>query len=74
MQKTFSAIKQADIMYVNSDNNIQTVIGAVNGIRIIGSYNLPARHGKRRSIKENSIWLLNMVRKTAGMISISEKM
>lgn len=41
VQKTFSAIKQADIMYVNSDNNIQTVIGAVNGIRIIGSYNLP---------------------------------
>ena len=41
VQKTFSAIKQADIMYVNSDNNIQTVIGAINGVRIVGSYNLP---------------------------------
>ena len=41
VQKTFSAIKQADIMYVNGDNSIQTVIGAINGIKIIGSYNLP---------------------------------
>lgn len=41
VQKAFSAIKQADIMYVNSDNNIQTIIGAINGIRIVGSYNLP---------------------------------
>lgn len=41
VQKTFSAIKQADITYVNSDNTIQTTIGAINGIRIIGSYNLP---------------------------------
>ncbi|WP_347288603.1 major capsid protein [Bilophila wadsworthia] len=41
VQKTFSAIKQADIMYVNGDNSIQTIIGAINGIKIIGSYNLP---------------------------------
>lgn len=41
VQKAFSAIKQADIMYVNGDNSIQTIIGAINGIKIIGSYNLP---------------------------------
>ena len=41
VQKTFSAIKQADVMYVNTDNTIQTVVGAVNGVRIVGSYNLP---------------------------------
>lgn len=41
VQKTFSAIKQADIMYVNGDKEIQTIIGAINGIKIIGSYNLP---------------------------------
>ncbi len=41
VQKTFSAIKQADVMYVNMDNDIQTVVGAVNGVRIVGSYNLP---------------------------------
>ena len=28
-------------MYVNGDNSIQTIIGAINGIKIIGSYNLP---------------------------------
>ncbi|MCI6539205.1 MAG: hypothetical protein MR460_03615 [Bilophila wadsworthia] len=41
VQKTFSAIKQADIMYVNGDKDLQTIIGAINGIKIIGSYNLP---------------------------------
>ena len=41
VQKTFSAIKQADIMYVNGDNSIQTIIGAINGIKIIGSYDRP---------------------------------
>lgn len=41
VQKTFSSIKQADIMYVNGDKDIQTIIGAINGVRIIGSYNLP---------------------------------
>lgn len=41
VQKTFSAIKQADIMYVNGDKELQTIVGAINGIKIIGSYNLP---------------------------------
>lgn len=41
VQRVFSAIKQADIMYVNSDNNIQTIVGAINGVKVIGSYNLP---------------------------------
>lgn len=41
VQKTFSAIKQADVMYVNGDTNLQTVVGAVNGVRVVGSYNLP---------------------------------
>ena len=41
VQKAFSAIKQADIVYVNGDKDIQTIIGAINGIKIIGSYNLP---------------------------------
>lgn len=41
VQKTFSAIKQADIMYINGDKDLQTIVGAINGIKIVGSYNLP---------------------------------
>ena len=41
VQKTFSAIKQADIMYVNGDKDLQTIVGAINGIKIVGSYNMP---------------------------------
>ena len=41
VQRVFSAIKQADIMYVNGDNNLQTIVGAINGVKVIGSYNLP---------------------------------
>ena len=41
VQRVFSSIKQADIMYVNGDNNLQTIVGAINGVKVIGSYNLP---------------------------------
>lgn len=41
VQKTFSAIKQADVMYMNADSNLQTLVGAINGVRVVGSYNLP---------------------------------
>lgn len=41
VQRVFSAIKQADIMYVNGDTNLQTIVGAINGVKVIGSYNLP---------------------------------
>ena len=40
LQKTFSAIKQADIMYVNGDKSIQTIVGDINGVKLIGSYNV----------------------------------
>ena len=41
VQRTFSAIKQADVMYVNGDKDLQTIVGAINGIKIVGSYNMP---------------------------------
>lgn len=40
LQKTFSAIKQADIMYVNGDKSIQTIVGDINGVKLVGSYNV----------------------------------
>ena len=41
VQRVFGAIKQADIMYVNGDKDLQTIVGAINGVKVVGSYNLP---------------------------------
>ena len=41
VQRVFSSIKQADVMYVNGDTNLQTIVGAINGVRVVGSYNIP---------------------------------
>lgn len=41
VQRVFGAIKKADIMYVNGDKDLQTIVGAINGVKVVGSYNLP---------------------------------
>ena len=28
-------------MYVNGDKDLQTIVGAINGVKVVGSYNLP---------------------------------
>ena len=40
VQRVFGAIKQADIMYVNGDKDLQTIVGAING-QVAGSGTLP---------------------------------
>lgn len=38
--RTFSALKTANVQFVNADSNLKTLVTMYNDIRIVGSYNL----------------------------------
>lgn len=40
LQKSFNALKQSYIRYGNNDSSIRTTVGDINGIPIVGSYNV----------------------------------
>ena len=41
LQKTMSSIKKEDLQMTVNDGSMKTVIGDINGVRLVGSYNLP---------------------------------
>ncbi len=41
LQKTLSAVKREYLQMTVNDGSLKTVIGDINGVRLVGSYNLP---------------------------------